>query len=55
MAKEQYIKRYGSVFAQLHFNTCKEIGLKLDKERWYEQVTRSTETIRTCKANLLRC
>jgi hypothetical protein len=46
MAKEQYIKRYGRLFAQLHFNTCKEIGLKLDKGRWYEEVTKSAETSR---------
>jgi hypothetical protein len=24
--------------AQLHFNVCKEIGVKLDNEHWYERV-----------------
>jgi hypothetical protein len=31
LAKEQYIKRYDRVSAQLHFNICKETGVKLDK------------------------
>jgi hypothetical protein len=32
LAKEQYIMRYDSVCAQLHFNICKEIGIKLNNE-----------------------
>ena len=32
MAKEQYIKRHDRVCAQLHFNICKEAGVKLDKK-----------------------
>jgi hypothetical protein len=31
LVKEQYIKRHDRVFAQLHFNICKEIWVKLDK------------------------
>ena len=31
LAKEQYIKRHDRVCAQLHFNICKETGVKLDK------------------------
>jgi len=31
LAKEQYIKRYDRVSAQLHFNICKETGVQLDK------------------------
>jgi hypothetical protein len=53
MAKGQYTKRYGRVFAQLHFNTCKEMGLKLDKERWYDHVTKSAEKSRKIKVTLL--
>jgi len=30
VAKEQYTKRHDRVCAQLHFNICKEIGVKLD-------------------------
>ena len=30
LAKEQYTKRHDSVCAQLHFNICKEIGVKSD-------------------------
>jgi hypothetical protein len=36
LAKEQYIKRHDSVYAQLHFNICKETGVKLDNEHWYK-------------------
>ena len=32
LAKEQYIMRYDSVCAQLHFNICKEIGIKLNNK-----------------------
>jgi adenosylcobinamide amidohydrolase len=38
LAKEQYIKRHDRVCAQLHFNICKETGVKLDKKHWYEHV-----------------
>ena len=31
LAKEQYIKKYDRVCAQLHFNICKETGVQLDK------------------------
>ena len=36
LAKEQHIQRHDSVCAQLHFNTCKETGVKLDNEHWYK-------------------
>jgi hypothetical protein len=32
LAKEQYIKRHDRVCTQLHFNICKELGVKLDSE-----------------------
>ena len=32
LAKEQYIKRHDRVCAQLHFNMCKETGVKLEKK-----------------------
>jgi hypothetical protein len=32
------------VCAQLHFNICKELGVKLDSELWYEHVPKSVET-----------
>jgi len=44
LAKEQYIKRYDKVCAQLHFNICKETGVQLDKKHWYEQIPKSVET-----------
>jgi len=31
LAKEQYIKRHDRMCAQLHFNTCKETGVKLNR------------------------
>ena len=44
LAKERYIKRHDRVCAQLHFNICKEAGVKLDKKHWYEHVPKSVET-----------
>jgi hypothetical protein len=38
LAKEQYVKRQDGVCAQLHFNICKEIGVKLDNKHWYDHV-----------------
>ena len=35
---KQYIKRHDKVCAQLQFNICKEIGVKLDNESWYDYV-----------------
>ena len=44
LAKEQYIKRHDRVGAQLHYNTCKEMGVQLDTKHWYEHVPKSVET-----------
>jgi hypothetical protein len=30
LAKEKYIKRHDTVYSVLHFNICKEMGVKLD-------------------------
>ena len=30
--------------SQLHFNICKEIGVKLNNEHWYDHVPKSMET-----------
>jgi hypothetical protein len=30
--------------SQLHFNICKEIGVKLNNEHWYDHVPKSIET-----------
>ena len=30
--------------AQLHFNICKETGVKLDNEHWYDNESISVET-----------
>jgi len=38
LAKEQCIKRHDRMCAQLHFNICKEIGVKLDNEHWYDHI-----------------
>jgi hypothetical protein len=53
MAKEQYIKRHDRVCAQLHFNICKEIVVKLDNKHWYDRVLKSVETIREGKVIIL--
>ena len=40
--------------AQLHFKICKETGLKLDTEHWYEYVQISVETSHQSKGTILR-
>jgi hypothetical protein len=52
LAKEQYIKRHDRVCAQ-HFNICKELGVKLDSELWYEHVPKSVETSQVGKVTIL--
>jgi hypothetical protein len=42
------------VCAQLHFNICKELVVKLDKEHRYEHVPKSVETSRGGKVTILR-
>jgi len=41
LAKKLYIQRQGRACAELHFNICKEIGVKLDNEHWYDHVQKS--------------
>jgi hypothetical protein len=41
------------VSAQLRFNTWKETWVKFDKKHWYEHVSKSVETSRGGKVNLL--
>jgi len=41
LAKEQYIKRHDRVCGQLHFNMCKETGVKLNNKHRYDHVPRS--------------
>ena len=38
---------------QLHFNICKETGVKLDKKHWYEHVPKSAETSQGGKVIIL--
>jgi hypothetical protein len=45
LAKEKYVKRHDGVCAQLDFNICKEIGVKLDNKHWYDRVPKSIEQI----------
>jgi hypothetical protein len=44
LATEQYVKSYDVVCAQLQFNVCQEMGVKLKKERLYEHIPKSVET-----------
>ena len=37
--------------ARLHFNICEQIGVKLDKEHWYEHAPISVEIICEGKVN----
>jgi uncharacterized protein YbcV (DUF1398 family) len=44
MAKEQYTKKHDRVCAQLHFNVCKEMGVKLNNEHWHDHAPKLVET-----------
>jgi len=43
VAKEQCRKRHDRVCVVLHFNICKEIGVKLDSEQWHDRVPKLVE------------
>jgi hypothetical protein len=53
LATEQYNKRHDRVCAQLHFNICKELGVQLESELWYEHVPKSVETSPVGKVTIL--
>ena len=44
LAKEQHIKGHGRVCSPPNFYICKETGVKLDNEHWYEHVPKLEET-----------
>ena len=41
------------MFAQLHFNICKETGVQLDKKHWYEHVPELVEASQGGKVTIL--
>jgi hypothetical protein len=41
------------VCTQLHFNICKEIGVKLDNELWYEHVPKSVKASEEGKVTIV--
>jgi hypothetical protein len=41
------------VCAQLHFNKCEEIGVKLGNEHWYDLLPKLVETCREDKVTIL--
>jgi hypothetical protein len=47
------IQRHDRVCAQLQCTTCKNIGVKLDNEHWYEDVPRLVETSHEGKVTIL--
>jgi len=53
LAKEKYIKRHDRVCAQLHFNICKEIGVKLHNKHQHENVRKLDETSHEGKVTIL--
>jgi hypothetical protein len=53
LAKEQYVKQYDRVSAQIHFIICKELGVQLDKKHWYEHVSKSVVTTLGGKITIL--
>jgi hypothetical protein len=53
LAKEQYVKQQSRMCAQLRFNICTEIVVKLDSELWYEYVPKSVESSQEGKVTTL--
>jgi hypothetical protein len=53
MSKEQYTKKHDRVCAQLHFNICKEMGVKLNNEEWHDNAPKLLETIHEGKITIL--
>ena len=53
MTKEQYVKRHDRVCVKIHFTMRKEIGVKLDKERWYEPTPKFVEISHESKVTML--
>ena len=53
IAKEQYIKRHDIVCAQLHFNICKEIGVKFENKHYYDHIPRPVQTSHEGKVTTL--
>jgi len=44
IGKRTIQKETDTVCAQLHFNICKETGVKLDNEHWYDRVPKLVKT-----------
>jgi hypothetical protein len=53
LAEEQYIKRNNRVCAELHFNVCKEIRVKLDNVHWYQHLPKLVERSPEGKVTIL--
>ena len=53
LAKEQYIKRHDTMCAQIHYNICKEIGVRVDTKHWHGHVPKSVETAQGVKVTIL--
>ena len=53
LATEQHIKRHDRLCAQLHFNMCKETGVRRGKEQWHEHAPKSAEKCREGKVAIL--
>jgi hypothetical protein len=52
-AKEQYVQRHDIMCVQLHFNLCKETGVKLDNKHCYDHVPKSVDTSREGNVTIL--
>jgi hypothetical protein len=46
LAKERYVERHDRVCAQLHFDICKEVRVRLGSEHWNEHVPKSIEIMK---------
>ena len=53
VVKEQYVNKYDTVCAELHFNLCKEMGEKLENKHRCDHVAISVETNLEVKVTVL--
>ena len=53
LAGKKCMKGQDTVCAELHFNICWEIGVKLDNKHWYDHAPKSVETSHEGRVTIL--
>ena len=53
LAQKDYIERHDRVCTQLHYSLCKEYGIEVDADKWYEHKPKNTATTRDGETTIL--